>query len=34
MVNRKLLYIINPIAGTGNAADLEKYIHHEQAKVK
>lgn len=34
MVSRKFLYIINPIAGTGIAADLEKYIHTEQAKVK
>ena len=33
MVNRKFLYIINPIAGTGTAADLERCIHEEQAKV-
>ncbi|MBM3411773.1 MAG: YegS/Rv2252/BmrU family lipid kinase [Bacteroidetes bacterium] len=33
MVNRKLLYIINPIAGTGNAAALERCILAKQAKV-
>jgi len=33
MVNRKLLYIINPIAGTGAVTELEHCIQKEQASV-